>query len=105
MSFWVNLQFGSIIAYLVQGTTIGTAFGIMAACCNLSILLVTTLLFWIKSLCEGDDETGNFHICIFLFGLSVMGLISAFGTNIIVNRDHNGHLNWYDIDKIVEYLI
>lgn len=39
-----------------------------------------------------------------LFALSVLALIGAFCTNYIDNRDHGGHLNQYDIDKIVEYL-
>lgn len=44
------------------------------------------------------------HIDAFLLSLAVFGMISAILTNYVVNRDHQGHLNQYDIDKIVEYL-
>jgi hypothetical protein len=81
------------MAYIVNGHSIGTAYGIMAACCNISILLVTTFLVWIKKLCGNEIDDGNLKICVFLFALSLLALIGAFCTNYIDNRDHNGHLN------------
>ena len=96
----MSLNFGSILAYSVKGDCIGTAFGIMGSMGNLTILIVTQILFCIK---DNSNEKQLLQANLMLLIFSLAGLISSLLLYYINFRDDNLIMNYSNYIEIIKY--